>query len=94
VHHSFIELLASCRSVRSIQQSGVAERAMNKTPGLSAPMCALWVLFCSIFARVGESAQPIKYLKYLRILVGAPRFELGTPSPPDCHEPLILLGVM
>jgi hypothetical protein len=25
-------------------------------------------------------------------LVGAPRFELGTPSPPDCHRPLILLG--
>jgi hypothetical protein len=27
-------------------------------------------------------------------LVGAPRFELGTPSPPDCHRPLILLGMV
>jgi hypothetical protein len=31
----------------------------------------------------GEAGKAQKCKKYLNLLVGAPRFELGTPSPPD-----------
>src|SRR5262249_43673971 len=34
-------------------------------------------------ADFGEASRSILSVRYLNLLVGAPRFELGTPSPPD-----------
>jgi hypothetical protein len=39
----------------------------------------------TVCKRAGESGLPLNnlFLSYNGLLVGAPRFELGTPSPPD-----------
>jgi hypothetical protein len=46
-------------------------------------MCALWCRSVPFSPWSVKARSPIKYLKYLRIVVGAPGFEPGTPSPPD-----------
>src|SRR5271166_1339995 len=52
-------------------------------PGLSAPIPGLWCRFVPFLRLVHVEAECKKPLFYGAYLVGAPRFELGTPSPPD-----------
>jgi hypothetical protein len=63
--------------------SATIRRCGGAPPGLSAPMYALRCRSVPFSPGSAKARSPIKYLKYLIILVGAPGFEPGTPSPPD-----------